>query len=191
MLRPAGDSLGAGVGDEAGGVVGGVFNAWSGALDTILGTGGSGSASSSGTFTQAEVGWFGFFGTLGYAFPAALGAKVARPEQPVVAVCGDGGFVVGCQELATAVEHGICLPVLVFNDGGYSVLRLMQDSCYDGRRIGVDLHAPDFIALAKAFGAGGLRVTELENLGPAMDIALAADGPTVIEITGSLMASVS
>ncbi len=131
------------------------------------------------------------FGTLGYAFPAALGAKVARPEQPVVAVCGDGGFVVGCQELATAVEHGICLPVLVFNDGGYSVLRLMQDSCYDGRRIGVDLHAPDFIALAKAFGAGGLRVTELENLGPAMDIALAADGPTVIEITGSLMASVS
>ncbi len=131
------------------------------------------------------------FGTLGYAFPAALGARVAWPERPVVAVCGDGGFVMGCQELATAVEHGICLPVLVFNDGGYGVLRLMQDFRYDGRRIGVDLHAPDFVALAKAFGADGLKVTTLEDLGPALERALAADGPTVIEVTGALMASLS
>ena len=131
------------------------------------------------------------FGTLAYAFPAALGAKVAWPEGPVVAVCGDGGFIMGCRELATDVEHGIRLPVLVFNDGGYSVLRLMQDFRYEERRIGVDLHAPDFAALAKAFGADGLKVTELEDLGPAVEKALAADGPTVIEVTGALMASVS
>ncbi len=131
------------------------------------------------------------FGTLGYAFPAALGAKIAWPERPVVAVCGDGGFIMGCQELATAVDHGIRLPVLVFNDGGYSVLKLMQDFRYEGRRIAVDLHAPDFTALAKAFGADGLKVSEIEELGPALEKALVADGPTVIEVTGPLMASVS
>jgi len=128
------------------------------------------------------------FATLGYAFPAALGARVAWPERPVVAICGDGGFIMGCQELATAVEHEINLPVLVFNDGGYGVLRTVQDFQYEERRIGVDLHTPDFVTLAKAFGAGGVKVTEVEELAPALEKALGADGPTVIEVTGVLMA---
>jgi len=133
----------------------------------------------------------GGFGSLGFAFPAALGAKVAWPEREVVAICGDGGFIMGCQELATAVQHGINLPVLVFNDAGYSVLRMTQDVQFSGRRIGVDLHTPNFVKLAGAFGAGGVRITRLEDLGPALKKALTADQPTIIEVSGSLMESLS
>jgi acetolactate synthase-1/2/3 large subunit len=120
-------------------------------------------------------------GTLGFSFPAALGAKVAHPERQVVSICGDGGFMLSCQELATAVQHGIKLPVVVFNDGGYGVLRETQDAEFGGRRIGVDLVNPDFVKLAESFGAYGLRVESPQGLKAALGLALKADRPTLIE----------
>lgn len=131
------------------------------------------------------------FGSLGFGFPAALGAKIAWPQRQVVAICGDGGFMVSCQELATAVQHRINLPVLIFNDQGYGVLRQTQDIEYSGRRIGVDLLTPDFVKFAEAFGVEGLRVEQLEDLGPVLQNALRAQKPTLIEVAGPLIESFS
>jgi len=129
------------------------------------------------------------FGTMGFGFPTALGAKVAWPQREVVAICGDGGFMVAGQELATAVQHQINLPVLIFNDRGYGVLRETQDIEFSGRRIGVDLLTPDFVKLAEAFGATGERIEQLDELGPALKNALQAQKPALIEVTGALIES--
>ena len=120
-------------------------------------------------------------GTMGFSFPAALGAKMGCPQRQIVSICGDGGFMLSCQELATAVQHGIKLPVVVFNDGGYGVLRETQDLEFGGRRLGVDLVNPDFVRFAESFGAYGLRVRSPEGLKAALGIALKADRPTLIE----------
>jgi len=131
------------------------------------------------------------FGSLGFGFPAALGAKVAWPQKEVVAICGDGGFMMGCQELATAIQHQINLPVLIFNNQGYGVLRETQDIDFSGRRLGVDLLTPDFVKFAEAFGTEGVKIEELEELGPALKNALQAQKPTLIEVIGPLIESLS
>jgi len=111
------------------------------------------------------MGW----GTLGFAFPAALGAAAAHPEAPVVAVSGDGGFLFACGELATLAQERLPLTAVVVDDGGYGMLRFDQDEA--GReRHGVDLHTPDFAALAAAFG---VRAETVEGLDDAFERALA------------------
>jgi acetolactate synthase I/II/III large subunit len=124
----------------------------------------------------------GYLGTLGYGFPTALGAKVARPDAPVVSVTGDGGFMFAVGELATAVQHRIPLAVVLFNNGQYGNVQQMQRSQYGGRVIATDLVNPDFVALARAFGARGYRVTEPRELHAQLLAAFAADGPTLIEV---------
>lgn len=119
--------------------------------------------------------------TLGYSLPAALGAKVAHPDRPVVAICGDGGFLFTCQELGTAVQYGIPVVTLVFNDNGYGLLRTQQDDLF-GRRNAVDLGDTDFVALAEAFGADALRLEDVCQLEGALRAALEKEKPTVIEI---------
>jgi len=119
--------------------------------------------------------------TLGYSLPAALGAKVAHLDRPVVSICGDAGFLFTCQELGTAVQYGIPTVTLVFNDNGFGVLRVQQDDLF-GRRNAVDLGHTDFVALAQAFGADGLRVEDVRQLKGALRSALERDRPTVIEI---------
>ena len=94
-----------------------------------------------------------YFGNLGYAFPVALGAKVAQPERAVVAISGDGGFLYNSQELATAVRYGINAVVVVFNDNAYGNVLRDQMNRFDGRSIGAELHNPDFVKLAEAYGA--------------------------------------
>ncbi|MBI4492082.1 MAG: thiamine pyrophosphate-binding protein [Chloroflexi bacterium] len=121
-------------------------------------------------------------GGIGQGFQMALGAKLARPERAVVAVCGDGGFLVNAGELATAVQEGIAVVLLLFNDGGYGVLRNIQDRGYGGRRIGVDLRAPDFVRLAEAFGAWARRVRAVEQFAPVLHAALQAGGPALVEL---------
>ncbi|HEX9855564.1 MAG TPA: thiamine pyrophosphate-binding protein [Acidimicrobiia bacterium] len=121
------------------------------------------------------------FGTLGFALPAAIGAKVATPEHASVAVIGDAGVMFTIQDLMTAVEHRIPVIVMIFNDEGYGVERRHQDHLY-GRRSGVDMMAPDFVALAKAFGAAGVRVDDLADVGKTVESALDATEPVVIEI---------
>ncbi len=123
----------------------------------------------------------GTFGTLGYALPAAIGAKLACPRQPVVAISGDGGFLFTLQELATAVAQKLDLIALVFNDNAYGAIRTYQDRVFRGRRIGSDLVNPDFVKLGEAFGVHGARV-EPEALGAAVRRALGTGGVWLIEI---------
>ena len=124
----------------------------------------------------------GFMGTLGWGFQTALGAKVAKPDVPVISVAGDGGFMFGVQELATAVQHKIGVIVLVFNNNLYGNVREMQENLYDNRVIATDLHNPDFVKLAHAFGANGVRVNNFEDMRKAIRDAKGETLPTIIEV---------
>lgn len=124
----------------------------------------------------------GYMGTLGWGFATALGAKVAKPDVPVVSVTGDGGFMFNIQELATAVQHKIGLVVLLFNNNLYGNVRSMQEHLYDNRIIATDLHNPDFVKLAHLFGANGVRVKTPEDLRKALRDAMNESLPTIIEI---------
>jgi acetolactate synthase I/II/III large subunit len=124
----------------------------------------------------------GYQGTLGSGFPTALGAKVANPERPVVAITGDGGFMFGVQELATAVQFNIGVVTLVFNNNAYGNVRRDQIERFDGRVVASDLVNPDFVKLAESFGVRAFRVTSPDHLRPALEKALAYNGPSLIAI---------
>jgi acetolactate synthase-1/2/3 large subunit len=124
----------------------------------------------------------GYQGTLGSGFPTALGAKVANPDRPVVAITGDGGFMFGVQELATAVQFNIGVVTLVFNNNAYGNVRRDQRERFDGRVVASDLVNPDFVRLAESFGVGAARVTSPDNFRPALEKALAHGGPYVIAV---------
>ena len=119
--------------------------------------------------------------TLGFAFPTALGAKLARPDRQVVALCGDGGFMYSPQELSTAVRYGINVVALVFNNNAYGASQWDQTHRYGGRYIGTDLQNPDFVKLAESFGVIGLK-TDPEGLGDSLERALSANAPVVVEV---------
>jgi acetolactate synthase-1/2/3 large subunit len=121
------------------------------------------------------------YGTLGYGLPAAFGAKLAKPERPVVALIGDGGIQFTIGELASAVELGLPVPVLIWNNQGYGEIKqYMVDR--DIPQIGVDIYTPDFQAIAKGFGCHALKAESLAHLKDALRKAVTADRPTVIEI---------
>jgi len=124
----------------------------------------------------------GYQGTLGSGFPTALGAKVAHPDRAVVAITGDGGFMFGVQELATAVQYQIGVVVLVFNNNAYGNVRRDQREHFDGRVVAADLVNPDFVKLAESFGVGAARVTSPETFRPALEKALGNGGPYLIDI---------
>ncbi|MFY9957862.1 thiamine pyrophosphate-dependent enzyme [Bradyrhizobium sp.] len=124
----------------------------------------------------------GYQGTLGSGFPTALGAKVAHPDRPVVAITGDGGFMFGVQELATAVQFKIGVVTLVFNNNAYGNVRRDQRQRFDGRVVAADLVNPDFVKLAESFGVGAARVTSPDYFRPALEMALADGGPYLIAI---------
>jgi acetolactate synthase-1/2/3 large subunit len=124
----------------------------------------------------------GYQGTLGFGFPAALGVKAAHPDRPVVAICGDGGFMFGVQELATAVQYGLAVIALVFNNDAFGNVRRDQQRAFDGRVLGADLVNPDFLQLAAAFGVGGARVESPASLRLALEQALGDSRPWLIEI---------
>ena len=124
----------------------------------------------------------GYQGTLGSGFPTALGAKVACPDKPVVAITGDGGFMFGVQELATAVQYNIGVVTLVFDNSAYGNVRRDQVNLFDGRVVASDLVNPDFVKLAESFGVGAARVTSPDHFRPALEKALAAGGPQLIAI---------
>ena len=124
----------------------------------------------------------GYQGTLGSGFPTALGAKVAHPDRPVVAITGDGGFMFGVQELATAVQFNIGVVTLVFNNNAYGNVRRDQIASFDGRVVASDLVNPDFVKLAESFGAGAARVTSPDGFRRALESALADGGPYVVAI---------
>jgi acetolactate synthase-1/2/3 large subunit len=124
----------------------------------------------------------GFSGTLGAGFPTALGVKVAHPDRAVVAVTGDGGFLFGGAELATAVQHGINLVTVLFNNSAYGNVLRDQRRLFDGRDSGSKLHNPDFSTYAKSFGVGYWRATDGDSLRTAVTEALAARAPALVEV---------
>jgi acetolactate synthase-1/2/3 large subunit len=124
----------------------------------------------------------GYQGTLGSGFPTALGAKVAHPDRPVVAITGDGGFMFGVQELSTAVQFKIGVVVLVFNNNAYGNVRRDQHERFEGRIVASDLVNPDFVKLAESFGVGAARVTSSDDFRLALEKALADGGPYLIDI---------
>jgi thiamine pyrophosphate-dependent acetolactate synthase large subunit-like protein len=121
------------------------------------------------------------YGTLGYALPAAIGAKVACPDKTVVAIMGDGGFQYTMQELATAMQFEISLPIVIFNDSTYTAVKEEQAAEHDRRFIAVDLKNPDFVALAKAYGIEAVRAETPEALQSAIIEASERGGPTLID----------
>ncbi|PSO32194.1 thiamine pyrophosphate-dependent enzyme [Bradyrhizobium sp. MOS002] len=124
----------------------------------------------------------GYQGTLGSGFPTALGAKVANPDKPVVAITGDGGFMFGVQELSTAVQFNIGVVTLVFNNNAYGNVRRDQRERFDGRVVASDLVNPDFVKLAESFGVASARVTAPDQFKAAMEKALAHGGPYLISV---------
>ena len=124
----------------------------------------------------------GYQGTLGWGYSTALGVKAAMPDRPVVSVSGDGGFMFGMQEIATATRHNIPLVALVFNDSAYGNVRRMQQLNYDGRVIASDLKNPDFVKLGESFGIRATRAGSPAQLTKQMGEAIKANEPTLIEV---------
>jgi acetolactate synthase-1/2/3 large subunit len=124
----------------------------------------------------------GYQGTLGFGFPTAVGVKAALPDKAVVSVTGDGGFMFGIQELATAVQHGIGLVTIVFNNESFGNVRRDQQQRFDSHLIGADLKNPDFMKLAESFGASGYRVTSPQELEPVLSRAIDEDVAALIEV---------
>ena len=124
----------------------------------------------------------GYQGTLGFGFATALGAKLGRPDLPVVSVSGDGGFMYNVQELSTAVKHGVDIVAIVFADGAYGNVRRMQKQDYGNRLIGVDLHNPQFPKMAESFGVAGVRTTTPDGLRRELAAAFKRRGTTLIEV---------
>ncbi|PYM69773.1 MAG: thiamine pyrophosphate-binding protein [Candidatus Rokuibacteriota bacterium] len=122
-----------------------------------------------------------YSGNLGYEYPVALGAKVARPEKPVVAVIGDGGFLFNAQELATAVQHKINVVAVVFNDDAYGNVARDLDEDWGGN-FGAALHNPDFMKLADAYGVHGMRAKEPTDVGRLVKEAVRLERPVLIEV---------
>lgn len=121
-----------------------------------------------------------YVGTLGFSFPAALGAKLARPERAVFSLIGDGGFMFTSTELSTAVQQGVCLPIVVFNDQAYSQLRRFFTLSH-GRSDRFELVGPDIRTYARSFGAAASKVSSPRALRTSLARAMERSGPTVIE----------
>ena len=123
----------------------------------------------------------GYSFNLGYAFPTALGAKVARPDRPVVCMAGDWGFMFNAVELATAVKYGINVVVVVFRNDSYGNVARDLNELFGGA-YGTDLHNPDFVKFAESFGAVGMRANDPLELGTLIPLALQREAPVVIDV---------
>jgi acetolactate synthase I/II/III large subunit len=121
-------------------------------------------------------------GALGWAFPAALGAKLGRPSSQVVALMGDADFLTVMQDLHTAVRENIAVAVVIFNDCGHGSIRELQKREYEGRVIGSDYPPPSFHEYARIAGAQGVRITKPEEVKPALGRLLDSGKPGILEV---------
>ena len=123
-----------------------------------------------------------YSGSMGYAVPAAVAAKLAQPARVVISWNGDGCFLMNGQELATAVQYGLAIVFVVVDNGMYGTIRMHQERTYPGRVLGTDLVNPDFAALARAYGAHGETVVATAEFAPAFERALAARKPALLHV---------
>ncbi len=133
-------------------------------------------------YQPAHVHHIGLSGHARFRISNALGAKVANPDKPVVAITGDGGFMFAVQELATAVQYNIGVVTLVFDNNAYGNVRRDQKQVFNGRVIAADLVNPDFVKLADSFGVPAARVSSPAMFRPALEKALADGGPYLLAI---------
>ncbi len=125
----------------------------------------------------------GGLGTMGFGLPAAIGAKVAMPDEQVVCLAGDGSLVMVCQEFATAAAHDLPVKVFLMNNGHFGMVRQWQELFWDERYKSVEMGAsPDWVKLAEAFGWKGMRCDDKGQLGDAMRTALDAEGPVLLDV---------
>ena len=121
-------------------------------------------------------------GAMGYGVPAAIAAKLRHPDRQVIALAGDGCFLMYPQEIGTAAQHRANIVVLVANNGLYGTIRMHQERCYPGRVVGTDILSPDFVQLAESLGAFGERVETNAAFAKAYERASAAGRPAVLEL---------
>jgi acetolactate synthase-1/2/3 large subunit len=125
----------------------------------------------------------GGLGTMGFGLPAAMGAQIGRPDETVICVSGDGSIQMNAQELATCAEHGIPVKVFILNNGYLGMVRQWQELFWDRRYSQVDMgQHPDFVKLAEAYGATGIRLDDKRSLDEGVKEALATAGPVVVDV---------
>jgi acetolactate synthase-1/2/3 large subunit len=125
-------------------------------------------------------------GCMGYGVPAAIGAKLAHPTRVTIANCGDGGFLMTGQEMATAAQYGVNIITVVYNNSALATIRMHQEAQYPNRPSGTDFVNPDFAALGTAYGALGIKVSRDHEFLPALKDALKANKPALIEVMTDL-----
>ena len=119
---------------------------------------------------------------MGYGFPASIGAQVGSPDKVVFDIAGDGSFQMNIQELATAVNYKVPVKIAILNNGYLGMVRQWQELFFHSRYSQVDIaNRPDFVKVAEAYGAKGIRVDKAEEVEPALKEALATSGPVVID----------
>jgi acetolactate synthase-1/2/3 large subunit len=125
----------------------------------------------------------GGLGTMGFGLPSAMGAKIGCPDQDVVCLAGDGSLIMTCQELATCVSHDIPVKIFLMNNGVYGMVRQWQELFWDGRYSSIDMgSSPDWVKLADAFGATGMRVTHKDEVTDAFQTAMKTEGPVLVDV---------
>jgi acetolactate synthase-1/2/3 large subunit len=124
----------------------------------------------------------GRFGSMGFALPGAIGAKICFPERPVVALCGDGSFLMSMADFGTAVENHLDMVFVILNDKKFGSIGKMQELEYDGRYFSIDIQTPDFVQYAASFGANGLEVEKVSDIQKAFKEARALRGPVIISV---------
>ena len=120
-------------------------------------------------------------GTMGFGFPAAIGASVANPNKTIVCIAGDGSFQMGLHELATCVENNLNIKIMILNNGYLGMVRQLQEKLCNGNYSQTKISNPDFITLAKSYGINATRVTKLEEINTALDIAFSTNGTFIID----------
>ncbi len=120
---------------------------------------------------------------MGWAFPAALGAKLGQPSRQVIGMMGDCDFLMVMQDLETAVRENIAVAIVVFNDYGYGSIRELQKREFDGRVVGSDCNPVHFHEIARQMGAMGIRITRVDEVKPALAEILSSGKPGVLEIS--------
>jgi acetolactate synthase-1/2/3 large subunit len=128
-----------------------------------------------------------YSGNLGFEYPTALGAKIACPDRPVIAICGDGGFMYNAQEMSTAVKYGINVVAVVFNDEAFGNVSRDLDEAWGGT-FAAELKNPDFMKLADAYGVVGMRAEKPTDVGDLVRKALSLERPVLIEVPVGRMA---
>ena len=123
------------------------------------------------------------FGLVGFSMACGMGVKCAQPDRPVVSLMGDGGFGMTVSELSTAVDHGINTVTVVMNNKCWGAEKAYQRDFFNGRYIGADVSSPPFDKLAELYGAAGFRADRLDDVGPAIEAALACGNPAVVDVS--------